>query len=228
MHPGNFTVRPGAQGEARLGANGARRDASGGGASGDARNGARSGVPGAAASRVLTTADVLAELLDVAERVRTGRHDPAPSAPPPAPTLPPGPVTLARLLERHGADFVVGAYADLLGRPPDPDALEYYRVALVSGRLPKAAILGMIRYSPEGRRRGEPVPGLRRRFLLQRTYRLPVLGQALRMAVAVLALPRLLRDVQRLEQQNALTQERIAALERSLAPPGAPAGGPGH
>ena len=122
----------------------------------------------------------------------------------------------------------MGAYTDLLGRLPEPDSLEYYRLALLDGRLSKTAILGMIRSSPEGRRRGEPVPGLRRRFLLQRAYRVPVLGRALRTAVAVLALPRLLRDLQRLEQQNALTQERLARLERALASPGTAGGGPRH
>lgn len=210
MHPGNLTARPGVRG--------------------GARSGAISGLPGGAAPRVLTTADVLAELLDVAAQVRTGRRDPAVSDPAVSASLlaPAGPVTLARLLERHGTDFVVGAYADLLGRLPEPDSLEYYRVALLDGRLSKVAILGMIRSSPEGRRRGESVPGLRRRFLLQRAYRVPVLGRALRTAVAVLALPRLLRDLQRLEQQNALTQDRIARLERALESPGATGGGPKH
>lgn len=192
-----------------------------------AQDDARGGAPGDTAPCVLTTADVLAEVLDVAERVRAGWHDPVSPASSAVSVLaalpPPGPVTLARLLERHGADFVVGAYADLLGRAPDPDALDYYRAALMDGRLPKVAILGMIRYSPEGRRRGEPVPGLRRRFVLQRAYRVPVLGRVLRAAVAVLALPRLSRDVQRLEQHNALLQERLARLERALASAGAAA-----
>ena len=187
------------------------------------RDGTSNGAPGGVAPPVLTAADVLAELLDVAERVRTGWYDPARPTPFVVPAAPAGPVTLARLLERHGAGFVVGAYADLLGRTPDPDALDYYRVALMDGRLSKAAILGMIRYSPEGRRRGESVPGLRRRFLLQRAYRVPVLGRVLRAAVAVVSLPRLLRDLQRLEQQNALIQERITRLERALASAGAAA-----
>ena len=210
MYPGNLTARPGARG--------------------GAQSGAMSGLPGGAAPRVLTTADVLAELLDVAAQVRTGRRDPTVSDPAVSASLlaPAGPVTLARLLERHGTDFVVGAYTDLLGRLPEPDSLEYYRLALLDGRLSKVAILGMIRSSPEGRRRGEPVPGLRRRFLLQRAYRVPVLGRALRTAVAVLALPRLLWDLQRLEQQNALTQERLARLERALASPGPAGGGPRH
>lgn len=207
MYPGDTIARPGP------------RDLVRDGAPGGASDGAQVGttVP------VLTTADVLAELLDVAERVRTGWYDPARPTPLVVPAAPAGPVTLARLLERHGAEFVVGAYTDLLGRTPDPDALDYYRAALMDGRLSKAAILGMIRYSPEGRRRGEPVPGLRRRFVLQRAYRVPVLGRVLRAAVAVLALPRLLRDMQRLEQQNALLHDRVARLERSLASAGAAA-----
>lgn len=211
MYPGDTIARPGARDLVRDGA----------------PDGASDGTPEGASigtgPRLLTTSDVLAEMLDVAERVRTGWYDPARPTALVVPAAPAGPVTLARLLERHGAEFVVGAYTDLLGRTPDPDALDYYRAALMDGRLSKAAILGMIRYSPEGRRRGEPVPGLRRRFVLQRAYRVPVLGRVLRAAVAVLALPRLLRDVQRLEQQNALLHDRVARLERSLASAGAAA-----
>lgn len=179
-----------------------------------------------ATSRVLTTADVLAEILEAASRHQravargaAGTHEQSRHAPYQA-SSPSEPVTLARLLERNGADFVAGAYADLLGRAPDPGALDLYRTALLSGTLPKVAILGMLRYSREGRRCGRVVPGLRRRFLMQRAYRVPLLGRALRTAAAVLTLPRLMRDLQRLEQQGALDRERIAQLEQALASAG--------
>lgn len=186
----------------------------------DSRSGARSGTM----PHVLTVADVLAEVLDTAARSRIGAREPAlvpapplPAPLPVAPPAPPGPVPLARLLERNGTGFIEGAYADLLGRDPDRDALDHYRDELVSGRLPKVAILGTLRYSPEGRRRGRSVPGLRRRVLWQRAYGVPVFGRVLRTAAAVAALPRLVRDLQRLEQQVLQDQERIERLERALA-----------
>lgn len=197
----------------------------------DARSGAQGGTRSGTMPHVLTVADVLAEVLDTAARSRVGAREPAllpapppPAPPPPAPPLPLGPVPLARLLERDGTGFVVGAYADLLGRDPDRDALAHYRDELVSGRLPKVAILGVLRHSPEGRRRGRPVPGLRRRVLLQRAYGVPVFGRVLRTAAAVVALPRLMRDLQRLEQQSLQDRERVERLERALASAGGASG----
>ena len=83
--------------------------------------------------------------------------------------------------------------------------------------MSKAAILGAIRYSSEGRTIGKIVPGLRRRFLLQRSYELPLVGRLLRLAVSVAALPRALRDLQRLEQMAHADRTRLDRLERALA-----------
>ena len=64
------------------------------------------------------------------------------------------------------------------------------------------------------------MPGLRRRYLLQRSYRLPLLGRLLRLASSILALPRVMRDVQRLEQMADADRARIDRLERALAASG--------
>ena len=167
---------------------------------------------------------MLAELLDAAERGIVRRAE----APVDRPAEP-GPtdvrarvghgarVSYGALLERDGAEFVRHAFVELLGRKPDPGALAHYGEELRSGRLTKAAILGAIRYSSEGRTIGKIVPGLRRRFLLQRSYELPLVGRLLRLAVSVAALPRALRDLQRLEQMAHADRTRLDRLERALA-----------
>ena len=174
--------------------------------------------------RTLDQSDVLAELLDAAERGIVRRAE----APVDRPAEP-GPtdvrarvghgarVSYGALLERDGAEFVRHAFVELLGRKPDPGALAHYGEELRSGRLTKAAILGAIRYSSEGRTIGKIVPGLQRRFLLQRSYELPLVGRLLRLAVSVAALPRALRDLQRLEQMAHADRTRLDRLERALA-----------
>lgn len=133
-------------------------------------------------------------------------------------SVPPGsiPLNLWPLLARHGRDFVEHAFLELTSSKPAPHALDHYLQALTDGRATKIRILGEIRYGAEGRAEGRTVPGLRRRFLLQRAYDIPVLGRLLRIAATLPRLPRLLRDLQRLEQGDADSRERIAGLEKRL------------
>lgn len=168
----------------------------------------------------LDLAGVLAELLDAAENgpARAGNWTTAGSAS--TSLVVAVPVGLWGLLERNGADFVRNAFVELLGRKPDEGALEYYRAALMSGRMTKVQILGLVRYSPEGQLIGKIVPGLRRRFLLQRSYRLPLLGRILRVLTSITALPRVMRDLQRLEQMAHADHERLDRLERAAAAAG--------
>lgn len=168
----------------------------------------------------LDLAGVLAELLDAAENgpARIGNWTAAGSAG--TSLVAAVPVGLWGLLERNGADFVRNAFVELLGRKPDDGALEFYRAALMSGRMTKVQILGLVRYSSEGRMIGKIVPGLRRRFLLQRSYRLPLLGRVLRVLTSIIALPRVMRDLQRLEQMAHADHERLDRLERAAAAAG--------
>lgn len=168
--------------------------------------------------RTLDRSDVLAELLDAAEQGVTRRTGAA--ADPARATDTRTPVSYSALLERDGEAFVQHAFVELLGRKPDQDALTHYSDGLRSGRLTKAAILGVIRYSSEGRTIGKIVPGLQRRYLLQRSYGLPLVGRLLRVAGSILALPRMMRDFQRLEQMAHADRVRLDRLERALAASG--------
>jgi hypothetical protein len=56
------------------------------------------------------------------------------------------------------------------------------------------------------------VLGLKRRVLLSRAYRVPVVGRLVRIGTAVAGLPGLLRHLQRLEQAFAATATRTDGL----------------
>ncbi|WP_048860903.1 DUF4214 domain-containing protein, partial [Acidisphaera rubrifaciens] len=104
---------------------------------------------------------------------------------------PPPPASdLGALLSLHGHAFVECAYATLLHRRPEPDALAHFVAALSSGEVSKAEILCALRYSAEGRAAGVRMRGLRRRRLLHRGYRLPGIGRGLRILVGIFRLPR--------------------------------------
>ena len=144
---------------------------------------------------------------------------PRPAQPPESPPDMSAPLQLGPLLARQGADFVRRAYLEVLGREPDERA-SFYATALREGRLSKLEILGGIRFSDEGKAAGRAVPGLKPRFLLTRTYRLPVVGRVARIGTAVAGLPATLRHLQRLEQSFAAAAARVeeatAAADRRV------------
>lgn len=130
------------------------------------------------------------------------------------------PVNIHGLMEQNGAAFVTHAYTELLGRLPGDENLAYYSATLASAGLSKIEIIGEIRYSPEGESIGRNVPGLRQRFLLQRSYRVPLIGRLLRIGSAILLLPRALREFQRLEQATHADRMRLEAMEKAVAATG--------
>jgi len=120
---------------------------------------------------------------------------------------------LVDYLNRHDADFILGAYRGLLGREPDAEGWAHFLDALRRGSLSKVEILGRIRYSKEGRRRARRVPGLLSRTALHQIYRIPVAGYLVRLAVAVLRLPTSSTNTARLE---AHLQHRLTDLSTQL------------
>ncbi len=140
-----------------------------------------------------------------------GHQEPPPSGLPEHRRDMSAPLDLGPLMARQGDDFVRGVYQELLGREPDARA-SYYTDALREGRLSKLEILGGVRFSDEGKAVGREVRGLKRRFLLSRAYRLPVVGRLARIGTAVAGLPATLRHLQRLEQAFAAEAARVASL----------------
>jgi O-antigen chain-terminating methyltransferase len=105
---------------------------------------------------------------------------------------------LRNLLNLHDHEFVAQAYRTVLGREPDLGGMDYYLRLLRDGRS-KVEIIGRLRLSREGRRRGVRVRGLLLPLAFHTAYRIPVLGYALRLPVALLRLPRILRNASQFE-----------------------------
>ena len=118
---------------------------------------------------------------------------------------------------QHAA-FIRAAYRGLLRREPDPPGLHHFLQRLERGDS-KRLILGLIRYSPEGRRHAIPVRGLRWRFALERGCEVPIAGRFVRLLVDLARLPALMREARQNESrvagQLAAVNEHAAAANRA-------------
>jgi SAM-dependent methyltransferase len=107
---------------------------------------------------------------------------------------------LARLVNLHDQEFILAAYIEIMGREPDEAGGVHYLQQLRQGNLSKVEILGRLRYSKEGRTRGVPIPRLFCRFALAVVQKVPVVGFLVSLPVSLLRVPRLVRNLQVLEQ----------------------------
>jgi O-antigen chain-terminating methyltransferase len=120
------------------------------------------------------------------------------------------------LLQFHDETFIRNAYRALLGREPDTDGEGGFLAALRSGQINRLDVLARLRFSPEGMRRGVPLTGVRLPALLRRAARAPVVGPALRWAISLARLPRLVRHINQVEAHLAAQQEQLAAYSNEL------------
>jgi SAM-dependent methyltransferase len=96
-----------------------------------------------------------------------------------------GPLSLPGLLALDGTAFIEAAYRTILDRSPDDAGMAHLTRELASG-VSKVLLLGRLQRSAEGRQIARPLPGLGRRYLVQRLYRVPVLGLGVRVVGAAL------------------------------------------
>jgi len=110
-------------------------------------------------------------------------------------------------------EFVDTAYRTILGRAPSDAERERMLEALLTGST-RPLELGTLRYGEEGSARAVDVRGLRARYLVQRLFRIPVIGAALEWASAVMRLPRTLRFFRGAVETQAVRQ---SALQQQFA-----------
>ncbi len=103
------------------------------------------------------------------------------SKPAPIPTALP----LPALLALSGQAFIDAAYATILGRAPDATGTACLTAALARG-VGKLELLGELHASPEGRKSGRVIQGLRSRLLTRIVRRIPILSLAGRRVTAML------------------------------------------
>lgn len=102
-------------------------------------------------------------------------------------------------LKYHDLHFVMNAYRGILRRRPDSEGLRHFLESLRSGHMSKAEVLGRLRYSPEGRVKKVKIKGLFWNFVVQSSFRIPVLGYFSRLTVGIVNLQVIIRNLNTLE-----------------------------
>jgi len=120
------------------------------------------------------------------------------------------------LLVYYDRAFVHSAYWAILRRAPDKGGLETYLKKLRAG-ISKVEILGLLRYSPEGRIADVTVSGLMVPFAISRICHWPIVGPPLRLFTAFLNSPETERKQRVFEDQViALVEQTQANFQESL------------
>lgn len=118
--------------------------------------------------------------------------------------------TIEELCALHDRDFIKNAYLAFLKREADSEGFDKFLNDLRSGRKDKVQILSEIRFSDEGKRNGVKVPSLKKVYLINKLYKIPVLGYILKWFVTLLKLPKL---ILRMNEFEAYTNARFLDFE---------------
>lgn len=98
------------------------------------------------------------------------------------------------LLRYHDRAFVHAAYRAILKRSPDAAELARDLSSLQSGRVNKIDLLAALRFSVEGKAKQVQIDGLTFPSLIRRIGRIPIVGYFVRLAIALLRLPKFVGD----------------------------------
>ncbi len=108
-------------------------------------------------------------------------------------------IGIGEFLQYHDEEFIKNAYQGILGREPDPQGFHLYLMKLRDGQLSKTAILGSLRYSIEGKEKKVAIRGLLSRYVIESSYRIPVIGYVLSLTMNLMRLPRIMRNIREFE-----------------------------
>jgi len=113
------------------------------------------------------------------------------------------------LLGYHDRAFVHAAYRAVLKRSPSETELLRDLKRLRSGDVNKIDLLATLRFTSEGRAKGVEVEGLVFPALIRRLGQLPLLGYVIRLGIAFVRLPNLVRDQREFGSYVLSQQEQI-------------------
>lgn len=101
---------------------------------------------------------------------------------------------ISDLLRYHDRAFVDNSYRAILKRPPDATELARDLKRVRSGEFNKIDLLASLRYSNEGKAKGVGIDGLSTPALVRQLGQIPVIGYFVRLAIALVRLPKQVRD----------------------------------
>jgi len=110
---------------------------------------------------------------------------------------------ISDFIKFHDEAFVDNAYTILLNRPADYEGKEYYLSQLRNGSLSKVDIIVLLHFSKEGRKQNILISGAKKRYIVVQLSKAPYLGYLIKLLFTLVALPRLLKRINQLENSTA-------------------------
>ena len=114
------------------------------------------------------------------------------------------------LLRYHDRVFVQAAYRAVLKRSPDEAECLRELKRLRAGDINKIDLLASLRFSREGRGKGVQLDGLFFPALIRRLGQIPLFGYVIRLGIAFVRLPRMIRDQREFGSYVLSQHEQIA------------------
>ena len=105
--------------------------------------------------------------------------------------------------------FIRDIYEVVLGRPPEPTALQNLRDGLATGRLDRLGIAAALLVSDEAKGRAVAIRGFGLARLIAKLHRLPIIGRFMRIATATFHLP---WHLSVLERRLAIIEDRQSRM----------------
>lgn len=121
------------------------------------------------------------------------------------------------LLRFHDRAFVNAAYRAVLKRSPGETELLRDLKQLRSGGINKVDLLATLRFSPEGRAKRVELDGLVVPALIRRLGQIPLLGYVVRLGIAIVRLPGMIRDQREFGSYVLAQHEQIAGFTNQLS-----------
>jgi O-antigen chain-terminating methyltransferase len=121
------------------------------------------------------------------------------------------------LLRYHDRAFVLAAYRAVLKRSPDDTELSRDLNRLRSGNVNKIDLLATLRFTPEGRAKGVQLDGLVLPALIRRLGQLPLVGYVIRLGIAFVRLPNLIRDQREFGSYVLSQHEQLADFSNQVS-----------
>ena len=116
-------------------------------------------------------------------------------------------------IKYNDGEFIKQAYRGILNREPDFQGFNNYLSLLRNGQRNKIEILGALRYSKEGKEKHAIIKRLYFRYLINISYRIPILGYILKLSISILRFPEILKNIQEFE---AFTNARLADNRKNI------------
>ncbi len=109
---------------------------------------------------------------------------------------------ISDFLRYNYEDFITYSFNAILKREASHEEKETYLSLLQRGHLSKQQLIEQLRYSHEGTEKNVTILGLRKRYLLNKLFKIPVVGKILEILSIIPRLPRIVKYIQGIDDTN--------------------------